>query len=167
MRLLRHIQATLDKTLLSRQQPSQLTCADSSVKVVKYSENVACPQSWQIYECSCLIWLQAMIALLACSLEVAAAGVLTARKQFTFLVGAMVLTLGLVAVYCAAVRTYNWGLTGVWWGEWHLCLYRKTSLCSVGYPAMSSAAVGSVSELVSGQWTRVSKQVSSQNEGHA
>ena len=58
MRLLRHIQATLDKTLLSRQQPSQLTCADTSVKVVKYSENVACPQSWQIYECSCLMWLQ-------------------------------------------------------------------------------------------------------------
>ena len=50
-----------------------------------------------------------MISLLACSLEVAAAGVLTARKQFTFLVGAMVVTLGLVAVYCAAVRTYNWG----------------------------------------------------------
>ena len=59
-----------------------------------------------------------MISLLACSLEVAAAGVLTARKQFTFLVGAMMLTLGLVAVYCTAVRTYNWGLTGVWWGEW-------------------------------------------------
>ena len=70
-----------------------------------------------------------MISLLACSLEVAAAGVLTARKQFTFLVGAMVLTLGLVAAYCTAVRTYNWGLPGVWWGEWPCCLRRKTPSC--------------------------------------
>ena len=80
--------------------------------------------------CLCPTWLQAMIALLACSLEVAAAGVLTARKQFTFLVGAMVLTLGLVAVYCAAVRTYNWGLTGVWWGEWHRLTLIPDNLCS-------------------------------------
>lgn len=74
-----------------------------------------------------------MISLLACSLEVAAAGVLTARKQFTFLVGAMVVTLGLVAVYCAAVRTYNWGLTGVWWGERHRLSHRQTTLCSFRY----------------------------------
>lgn len=64
-----------------------------------------------------LILVQAMISLLCCSLEVAAAGILTARKQFKFLVGAMVLVLGIMAVYCQAVRTYNWGLPGVWWGE--------------------------------------------------
>ena len=57
------------------------------------------------------------MSLLCCSLEVAAAGILTARKQFKFLVGAMVLVLGIMAVYCQAVRTYNWGLPGVWWGE--------------------------------------------------
>lgn len=58
-----------------------------------------------------------MISLLACALEVAAAGILTARKQFTFLVSAMLLSLGIVAAYCSAVRTYSWGLSGVWWGE--------------------------------------------------
>lgn len=61
--------------------------------------------------------MQAMISLLCCSLEVAAAGILTARKQFTFLVGAMLLCLGIMAAYCSAVRHYNWGLPGVWWGE--------------------------------------------------
>ena len=64
-----------------------------------------------------LVLVQAMISLLCCSLEVAAAGILTARKQFKFLVGAMVLVLSIMAVYCQAVRAYNWGLPGVWWGE--------------------------------------------------
>jgi len=76
--------------------------------------------SQQSIACSALIgclMLQAMLSLLACAMEVAAAGVLTARKQFTFLVGAMLLSLGTVAAYCRAVRTYNWGLSGVWWGE--------------------------------------------------
>ena len=76
--------------------------------------------SQQYIVCSALIrclMLQAMLSLLACAMEVAAAGVLTARKQFTFLVGAMLLSLGTVAAYCSAVRTYNWGLSGVWWGE--------------------------------------------------
>ena len=64
-----------------------------------------------------MVTVQAMISLLCCSLEVAAAGILTARRQFKFLVGAMVLVFGIMAVYCQAVRTYNWGLPGVWWGE--------------------------------------------------
>ena len=64
-----------------------------------------------------VVIVQAMLSLLCCSMEVAAAGILTARKQFKFLVGAMVLVLGIMAVYCQAVRTYNWGLPGVWWGE--------------------------------------------------
>lgn len=69
-----------------------------------------------------------MIALLACSLEVAAAGILTARKQFTFLVGAMLLSLGAVFVYTSALRTHSWGLTGVWWGERQSSLARKAFL---------------------------------------
>ena len=74
-------------------------------------QDIACPA---LIRC---LMLQAMLSLLACAMEVAAAGVLTARRQFTFLVGAMLLSLGTVAAYCSAVRTYNWGLSGVWWGE--------------------------------------------------
>ena len=69
-----------------------------------------------------------MIALLGCSLEVAAAGILTARKQFTFLVGAMLLSLGAVFAYTSAHRTHSWGLTGVWWGERQFSLARKRFL---------------------------------------
>ena len=75
-----------------------------------------------------------MIALLGCSLEVAAAGILTARKQFTFLVGAMLLSLGAVFAYTSAHRTHSWGLTGVWWGE------RQFSLANFLLPGKSSWA---------------------------
>ena len=96
---------------------------------MKHDEDSGHLRSWQSKAAHVWAGLQAMISLLACSLEVAAAGVLTARKQFTFLVGAMMLTLGLVAVYCTAVRTYNWGLTGVWWGEWQSLYQQHSLLC--------------------------------------
>ena len=86
-------------------------CPELNPNVIVSQQDIAC-----LGTIRCLM-LQVMISLVACSMEVAAAGVLTARKQFTFLVGAMLLSLGTVAAFCSAVRTYDWGLSGVWWGE--------------------------------------------------
>lgn len=64
--------------------------------------------------------LQAMLSLLFCSLEVASAGILIARQQIGFLVRAMAASLVVMGAFCSAVRAYNWGLPGVWWGESHI-----------------------------------------------
>jgi hypothetical protein len=61
--------------------------------------------------------MQAMLSLLFCSLEVASAGILIARQQIGFLVGAMAVSLAVMGAYCGAVRAQGWGLPGVWWGE--------------------------------------------------
>jgi hypothetical protein len=59
---------------------------------------------------------QAALSLLLCSTEVVSAGVLMARGQIGYLVGAMLATLAGMAAFCSAACSLNWGLQGVWWG---------------------------------------------------
>ena len=60
--------------------------------------------------------VQAALSLLFCGLEVASAGVLLARGQLGYLVGAMSVTLAAMAAFCSLARSQHWGLPGIWWG---------------------------------------------------
>lgn len=60
---------------------------------------------------------QAFWATFFCSLDVTASGCLIATKQLNYLVRAMFLTLGVVALYFGTgLQLPAWGLPNIWWG---------------------------------------------------